>query len=681
MLDIRQETDIKYLKGVGEKRATLYHRLGIFTIRDLLYHFPRDYVDLSNPYEIMTAPVQENCAVKATLTAKMREQRIRAKLSIFKMTAEDDTGELQITMFNCGWTIDGLKIGGEYIFYGKLSGNLIKREITSPDIYPASGEHAILSVYPQTAGINSKFIRSNLEQCLEACEMTGDTLPQGVRQRFKLPEMGESLCDIHFPPTLEAAKKARERFIFEELLTLSLGLSMLNSDNDKKTVEPMRDFDLSVFYESLQFTPTGAQLRCVDEAVSDMRGNRPMNRLLQGDVGSGKTLVAAACIWFAFKNGRQSAVMAPTEILAEQHYHTMKAFLEPFGANVELLTGSTSAKEKKLIYARIASGETDCCVGTHALLSEGVSFLDLGLVVTDEQHRFGVAQRAKLSQKSENAHVLVMSATPIPRTLSLIIYGDLKISIIDELPPGRVPVETLLIHSAKRRRAIGFIKDAIDAGRQAYIVCPLIEQGELETSLKPAVEYAEALAKDELSGYSVGLLHGKMKPREKEDVMRRFKNGEISALVSTTVVEVGVDVPNATIIMIENSERFGLSQLHQLRGRVGRGTEKSWCILVSDSKSETTRERLAVMKETSDGFKIAEYDLKQRGPGDFFGFRQHGLPTLKVASLADDVAVMRSAQECAGEILENDPKLDSAENLPLKNAVAAMLYSVGERPN
>lgn len=674
-------TDIQYLKGVGEKRAALYHRLRIFTVRDLLYHFPRDYVDLSAPYDIVSAPINEPCAVKAVLTKKSREQRVRAKLSIFKLEAEDETGLLEITMFNSGWTVDGLKIGEEYIFYGKLTGNLIKREITSPDIYPVAESRAILPVYPQTAGINSKFMRQNIEQILADYTLPQDAIPDAVIEKYDVLGFEQALNDVHFPPDLAAAKRARARFIFEELLTLSLGLAMLGAESGRKTVAPMQPADFAEFYAALPFRPTGAQLRCVLEAARDMQSPHPMNRLVQGDVGSGKTLVAAACAWLALQNARQSAVMAPTEILAEQHYATMRAFLEPFGARVALLTGSTSAKEKKSVYERLANGEIDCCVGTHALLSESVSFYDLGLVVTDEQHRFGVSQRAKLSQKSENAHVLVMSATPIPRTLSLIIYGDLSLSVLDELPPGRKPIETLLIHGAKRARAMGFIRDALDAGRQAYIVCPLIEQGEIETGLKPAAQYAESLAQSELANYRVGLLHGKMKPAEKERVMRSFKNGEIQALVSTTVVEVGVDVPNATIILIENAERFGLSQLHQLRGRVGRGDAKSWCILVSDSKSVTTRERLAVMKETGDGFKIAEYDLRQRGPGDFFGFRQHGLPALKVASLADDLDVMQSAQECAKSILQSDAQLTKPEHERLKTEVAAMLQSVGERPN
>lgn len=680
-MELTLDTNIQYLKGVGEKRAALYQKLHIFTVRDLFYHFPRGYVDLSAPYTVMDAPESEPCAIRARLVKKFREQRLRHNLSIFKLLAEDETGPLHITMFNCGWTIDGLKPGEEYIFYGKASGGLPPREMASPDLYAIPENRVILPVYPQTAGISSKMIRGSLEQCLEESEPLPEIIPAGILLKYGFPEIEKAIRHIHFPLLLEDAKKARERFVFEELLVLSLGLSLLNADNAQKRVAPMQPRNVAEFYESLPFSPTNAQCRCVDEAVGDMLLPRQMNRLLQGDVGSGKTLVAAACIWFAYRNGRQSAVMAPTEILAEQHYGTMQAFLRPFHAKIALLTGSTAAKERNAINNGLLSGEIDCVVGTHALLSEGVVFSDLGLVVTDEQHRFGVAQRAKLSKKNDGAHVLVMSATPIPRTLSLLIYGDLRLSVLDEAPSGRKKVETLLISGNKRARAMGFVRDALLDGRQAYIVCPLVEQGEALPALKPAVEYEKQLAETGLKGFKTGLLHGKMKPSEKERVMRGFKNGEIQALVSTTVVEVGVDVPNATIILIENAERFGLSQLHQLRGRVGRGAHKSWCILVSDSRSPATRERLSVLKETSDGFKIAEHDLKQRGPGDFFGFRQHGLPALKIASLADDMAVMQWAGDAARLILQSDPKLESPQNAPLKLAVHAMMEMAGDRPN
>ena len=680
-MPLSPESNIQYLKGVGEKRAVLYQKLGIASIRDLLWHFPRDYLDLSAPYTIDSAPLYETCAIRACLTVKSREQRIRAGLSIFKLEAADETGVLYLTVFNTKYMVEHLAVGQEYIFYGKTSGSLLRREMQSPAIYSVPKETCILPVYPQTAGISSGLIRRNIEQALHETAAPQDILPDSILAEYGLLPLQEALRFIHFPPTLGQAQKARDRFIFEELLVLCCALSTLRTAHTAPVVIPMQAHDLAPFFSSLPFSPTGAQLRCITEAVQDLCASSPMNRLIQGDVGSGKTLVAAACIYFAFLNGVQCAIMVPTEILAEQHLATMAGFLSHLGMRIELLTGSTKAARKRALYAELAAGEIDLVIGTHALLSEGVDFKNLGLVITDEQHRFGVAQRAKLTQKSKDVHVLVMSATPIPRTLSLIIYGDLKLSTIDELPPGRQPVETLVIGGEKRARSMGFIRENLNAGRQAYIVCPLIEQGEADTGLRPAVEYAKALAENELRGYKIGLLHGKMKPKEKEETMRRFKNGETQVLVSTTVIEVGVDIPNATIILIENAEQFGLSQLHQLRGRVGRGQEKSWCILVSDTKGETAKERLKIMKKTSNGFEIAEFDMQQRGPGDFFGYRQHGLPALQVASLAEDMALLQSAQKCAEALLASDAALTLPEHGALLKAVQRMLLAVGERPN
>lgn len=685
-LQLSGKAPVRYLKGVGERREAMYAKLGIYTIADLLMHLPRDYIDLTSPVEIMKSTVGERCAVRGRIIKKQPEQRVRSKLSIFKMQAEDSSGVLNITIFNNRYSVESTKLDEEYIFYGKVDGSLIQREMTSPMIFPVSQEYPVLPVYAQTAGLNSTYIRQNMLQALDIADEAPDSLPAYIADRYSLPPKGESLRLIHFPKEMQQVEKARNRFVLEELLVLSCALQTLQIDNKKHKITPMSGISIQPFYDELPFTPTGAQLRSITDAVADMQLDVPMNRLVQGDVGSGKTLIAAACVYFAVKNGAQAAVMAPTEILAEQHYVTFSKMLEPFGCKIRLFTGSTKAAERRELLQLLADGTVDLCVGTHALISDGVEFKNLQLVVTDEQHRFGVTQRAKLSEKSEGAHVLVMSATPIPRTLSLIIYGDLSLSVVDELPPGRQPIETLLISGRKRERALGFVRDAIDSGRQAYIVCPLVEEMEAgaggeQLDLKPAVEYRDSLAAKELSGYNVGLLHGKMKARDKEETMHRFKSGEIQALVSTTVVEVGVDVPNATIIMIENAERFGLSQLHQLRGRVGRGNEKSWCILVSDTQSPATRERLQVMKETNDGFVVAEHDLKLRGPGDFFGSRQHGLPELKIASLAEDMQLMEQAQKCAAEIMQTDPELGKTENKALGKAVRAMLKSVGERPN
>jgi len=676
------QTNIQYLKGVGEKRAVLLGKLGIHTVGDLLFHFPRDYLDLSAPLEIAAAPLAEPCPVRATLTAKSGEQRIRKGLSVFKLEAEDHSGHLSVTIFNSKYTVDSLQIGRDYIFYGKVGGTLLRREMASPAIYPGQGQASqILAIYPQTAGVNSKYLRNCVAQALELCEPPEDPLPPDVLKTYGFGNIADVLRDIHLPPTLPRAHAARRRFIFQELLVFSCAISILGMENQVKTIRAMSPKPLDAYYNALPYSLTQAQMRCIGEAVADMCRGVPMNRLLQGDVGSGKTAVAAACAYFAFLSGAQSAVMAPTEILAEQHYATFSGMLEHLGVRCALLTGSTKGLEKNRIRAALAAGETDLCIGTHALLSDGVEFKNLELVITDEQHRFGVAQRAKLSQKSEEAHVLVMSATPIPRTLSLIIYGDLSLSVLDQLPPGRQPVETLVISSAKRTRALNFIKKALDEGSQAYIVCPLVEQGEIDTGLLPAVEYARRLSKKELAGYRVGLLHGKMKAPDKEEAMRKFKSGQWQVLVSTTVVEVGVDVPGATIILIENAERFGLSQLHQLRGRVGRGSKKSYCILVSDARGDAVRSRLGVMKRTNDGFAVAEHDLKLRGPGDFFGHRQHGLPEMKVANLAGDMEVLQIAQDCARQILARDEALGLPEHAALHRQTQAMLEAVGRRPN
>ena len=672
------QTGIQFLKGVGEKRAALYAKLRVFTVYDLLFHFPRDYTDLSKPYAIMDAPMNEGSVpVCARLVSKGREQRIRGGLSIWKLLAADEYGaDLQITIFNAKYTVDSLVLDREYIFYGRVDGSMLRREMSAPRIFPADTAHRILPVYPQTAGLGSSLIRKNISQALETLAPMPDPLPEAIRLRYNLGELNACLRGIHLPESPEAAAFARERFIFEELLILCCALAGMRCDRASGIAAPLMpnpNADMNAFYAALPFSPTNAQIRCVAEIIRDLGLSSPMNRLIQGDVGSGKTMVAAAAIYHAVANGLQCAMMAPTGILAEQHHATLCRLLEPLGIRVELLTGSTKAAEKRRVLAGLADGTAGLCVGTHALISDGVEWHNLGLAVTDEQHRFGVAQRARLSQKTRGCHVLVMSATPIPRTLSLIIYGDLQLSILDEMPPGRRPVETLVIGPGKRERALGFLRKALDEGCQAYIVCPLIETGEADTGLRPAVEYASALREGELRGYSVGLLHGKMKPREKEDAMRRFNTGEIQALVSTTVVEVGVDVPNASIIMIENAERFGLSQLHQLRGRVGRGAHKSWCILVSGSKGVNARRRLSAMKQTSDGFALAELDLKLRGPGDFFGERQHGLPELKVASLADNLAVMHKAQECALGILADDPRLEAPQHTLLRKMADDMM--------
>ncbi len=655
------QTDIRYLKGVGESRAALYQKLGIETVEDLLYHIPRRYIDLTHPTPLAAAVPGQKCAVRALLAAKGREQRIRRGLSLFKLTAVDGPVTLHITFFNAKYTVEALREGEEYIFYGTVTGGFYSRQMDSPQVFRPEKAGTLLPVYSLTQGLSNKMVSRQVTEALNRVEQLPDPLEgSGLPQQYGLLSYSQALLAVHFPPDWQAIEMGRNRMVFDELLCLSLCFARMREGRHRLHVPPMRMQPLTEYYRALPYELTGAQQRAIAEAMSDMCSGTPMNRLVQGDVGSGKTAVAAALCYFACLNGYQSTLMAPTEILAQQHYNSLAPLLGSLGMQVALLTGSLSPKKKETLKAALAAGEIDLCIGTHALLTDDTAFANLGLVVTDEQHRFGVQQRAALRQKGRDAHVLVMSATPIPRTLAMIVYGDLEISVIDELPAGRRPIRTYLIDSTIRQRAFGYIKKHLDEGYQAYLVCPAVQSEDEDTaaaSLKSAVEYAEELAHGAFGDYRVGLLHGKMRPAQKEKVMAEFAAGEIQLLVATTVVEVGVDVPNAVIMMVENAERFGLSQLHQLRGRVGRGQVQSHCILLSDTENPDTLERLRVLCGTNDGFKIAEEDLKQRGPGDFFGERQHGLPEMKIADLAADSRLLQKAREAADALTERDPTL------------------------
>lgn len=655
------QTDIRYLKGVGESRAALYQKLGIETVEDLLYHIPRRYIDLTRPTPLAAAVPGQKCAVRALLAAKGREQRIRRGLSVFRLTAVDGPVTLHITFFNAKYTVEALREGEEYIFYGSVTGGFYSRQMDSPQVFRPEEAGTLLPVYSLTQGLSNKMVSRQVTEALNRVEQLPDPLEgSGLPQQYGLLSYSQALHAVHFPPDWQAIETGRNRMVFDELLCLSLCFARMREGRHRLHVPPMRMQPLTEYYRALPYELTGAQQRAIAEAMSDMCSGTPMNRLVQGDVGSGKTAVAAALCYFAHRNGAQSTLMAPTEILAQQHYNSLAPLLGSLGMQVALLTGSLSPKKKETLKAALAAGEIDLCIGTHALLTDDTAFANLGLVVTDEQHRFGVQQRAALRQKGRDAHVLVMSATPIPRTLAMIVYGDLEISVIDELPAGRRPIRTYLIDSTIRQRAFGYIKKHLDEGYQAYLVCPAVQSEDEDTataSLKSAVEYAEELAHGAFGDYRVGLLHGKMRPAQKEKVMAEFAAGEIQLLVATTVVEVGVDVPNAVIMMVENAERFGLSQLHQLRGRVGRGQVQSHCILLSDTENPDTLERLRVLCGTNDGFKIAEEDLKQRGPGDFFGERQHGLPEMKIADLAADSRLLQKAREAADALTERDPTL------------------------
>lgn len=672
---VEYQTSIRALKGVGEKRAQLYEKLGADTVGALLQLYPRQYEDWSQVTRIDAAPFDKNCCIKARPVGEVREHRIRKGMTLYKVTVSDGHSRMRITIFNNKYAAAKLKPGHDFLFFGKAGGNFNGREMTSPMIEEAGTGERIRPIYPQTAGLPSRAIESAVAQALnEMKENLEDPLPEALRQRYSLCHRRFALENIHFPVSREACEIAKKRLVFEELLILQLGMLTLKGRSRELAGCRLTRDTTAAFFSTLPFTPTGAQRRAVAECVADMQKPTPMNRLLQGDVGSGKTAVAAALCHTAAASGMQTAFMAPTEILAGQHYKSLSQMFKTAGIRVALLTGSTKAKEKREIYEALEAGEIDVAVGTHALLTEAVTFRRLGFVITDEQHRFGVAQRAALSQKGDHPHLLVMSATPIPRSLGLIIYGDLDISVLDEMPPGRTPVKTYAVNTSYRERAYHYVKKHLDAGRQGYIVCPLVEEG--ETDLTSAREYAQKLQNGSFRRYQVGLLHGKLNAREKEETMTRFYNGGIQLLVSTTVVEVGVDVPNAVIMVIENAERFGLSQLHQLRGRVGRGKFQSTCILISDAQNPEAVKRLKVMCETNDGFKIADEDLRLRGPGDFFGHRQHGLPKMKIANIFKDIAVLKEARQAAEGVMKADPKLQAPENRLLGEAVRSLFSDI-----
>ena len=654
------EYDIRYLKGVGEKTARLYNKLGIFTVDDLIRHYPRKYLDYSNTVSVKDAPPDSPVFIKATMITPVKESMIRKGLTLYKCNFSDGETVIRVTIFNNKYLAKALRTFDDYILYGKVEKTFTSASMSSPQIERAD-KAEVHPVYPTTEKLSVKAISNSVRNALALVGKIPETLSDDILKKYDLVSLDFATRQIHFPTDEKNIEPARHRLIFDELLTLQLGLLKLKEKDIKgNSCKIKKDFT-NEFYSLLPFTPTGAQQRAVADCIEDMQSDRMMNRLIQGDVGSGKTAVAGAVIYTVIKNGAQAALMAPTEILATQHFESFKKLFASTDVRVALLTGSVKVGEKKEIKRALCNGEIDLIVGTHALIQNDVEFENLGLVCTDEQHRFGVQQRANLAMKGDNPHLMVMSATPIPRTLGLIIYGDLDISLLDELPPGRQEIRTDVVTSAYHKRIYKFIRDAVDRGEQAYIVCSLVDEG--ESDLISAKEYADNLAKNEFVGYSVGLLHGKMKPAEKDKVMQSFAEGETQILVSTTVVEVGVDVPNATVMLIENADRFGLSQLHQLRGRVGRGKNKSYCILVSDNKSDSSRERLQVMKHTSNGFDIADYDLKSRGPGDFFGKRQHGLPDLKIADMLEDIETLRQCRECALKMLESDSRLDGYPEL------------------
>lgn len=671
------ERSVVYVKGVGPKRAELFEKVGVSTVYDLLQYCPRDYIDLSAPCEIKNAQGEDPLVIRARVVKKMPPARIRKGLTVCKAVFTDDTDDITVTLYNQEYLFASLKEGEDYILYGKVTGNMVRREMNSPMVFSAASPDLILPVYPLTEGLSQNIIRKAVRGALDlVLGEVEDIMPQYVRDSCRMCSLACAWENIHFPKSLYGAHEARRRLIFDELLIHSLAIAYQRQNEDSDSNYIMQAQPLEEFTSALPFTLTKTQLRSLNDCTVAMRGAHRMNRLIQGDVGCGKTVVAAGAAWFVCKNGYQSCVMAPTEILAAQHYKTFKSLLEPLGVRVALLTGSLTPKNKRLLKEQIAAGEFDVIVGTHALFSESTHFSDLALVITDEQHRFGVEQRAALSAKGRNPHRLVMSATPIPRTLALILYGDLDISVINELPAGRKPISTYAVTGKMRERAFGFVKKQLEMGRQGYVVCPMIDES--ESDLNDVTSYSQKLAQGAFADYKVGLLHGRMSAAEKEEVMNGFKRGEIDLLVATTVVEVGVDVPNATVMVIENADRFGLSQLHQLRGRVGRGEWESFCILITDNTSPECVQRMKIISKTSDGFKIAEEDLKLRGPGDFFGTHQHGLPAFKLADLTRDMQLLQTAQQMSKSIIESDPQLKRADHRIMRELTQRLMQRGAE---
>lgn len=653
------DDSIQFVKGIGPKKAALFQKLQIHTLRDALETYPRDYEDRTRITRIADIQTEDKYAIRAVVGTEPRVNRIRKGMTLVKCTIFDDSGSLAVTFFNNPYAAALLHVGQEYLFYGRVQGYGRGRTLISPQAEKLSADAShpgrIVPVYPLTAGLTQRDLARVTEAALAAVPGDWpDPLPEVLRAKYRLPDAADALAAIHRPQTAEDVSQARRRMVFEELFLLCCGLQQLR---ERRRADPGIRFvshGLDAFFDILPFAPTGAQRRAIREIAADCASGRPMNRLVQGDVGAGKTVVAAALCVLAAQNGWQSAFMAPTEILAAQHAETLAPLLAQLGITVTLLTGSMSAAQKRSALTAVESGAAQVVVGTHALIQQSVAFHRLGAVIADEQHRFGVAQRAALSAKGSAPHVLVMSATPIPRTLALILYGDLDVSVLDEIPPGRRPVETYAVGENMRRRITAFIDKQIAAGGQAYVVCPLVEKGEL--NLKSAEQHAKDLQAT-LPHRRVAVLHGRMKNAEKEQVMRDFAAARYDILVATTVIEVGVDVPNANLMVVEDADRFGLSQLHQLRGRVGRGSRQSYCVFFGADKGQTARERLKILCRTGDGFEIARADLAQRGPGDFFGRRQHGLPALHVADPIADLALMQSAREEAEALLAADPAL------------------------
>ena len=666
---------ITILKGVGPTMAKRFAALNIFTLGDLICHFPRGYEDRTKLIPIEKMEVDVPACFRAMVMNTPRTAHIRKGLDLTRVQVADHSARLTLTFFNNKFAAEQLQYGKEYIFYGTLTGDFVGYNMTNPvfeslDSQPVTTRR-VLPIYPLTAGLSNAAMLKAVRQALAICDTPAEIIPESVRREFGILDADRAYYAIHEPANIAEAEMAKKRLIFEEFFVFSAGLSLMRAARAEKKTTPYKNLELTAFAGALPFSLTGAQRRAIDEIIKDFASGAPMNRLVQGDVGSGKTMVAAASAYLAVQNGHQAALMAPTEILAEQHYHSLSKLFAPMGLRTALLTGSMTPKQKNLVRTALENGEIDLVIGTHALLSDATQFANLGLVIADEQHRFGVAQRAKLSAKGSDPHLLVMSATPIPRTLALLLYGDLEVSIIDELPPGRKAVDSFLVNESYRARINAFIRKQVQEGHQCFVVCPAVEENE-DLGIKAATVWAETLQKTVFPDLRILLIHGQMKGAEKEAAMASFARGEADVLVATTVIEVGVDVPNATLMVIEDADRFGLSQLHQLRGRVGRGGHQSYCILTSHNRNPETLARLKALCKTTDGFKIAEEDLKMRGPGDFFGARQSGLPTFRVANLSMDLQTLKDAQAASAKWIDTEGTTDTPEAIALRQRIGTL---------
>ena len=676
MIPVARLSDpVTVLKGVGPSRAKQFAALNIETLEDLICHFPRAYEDRTKLVSICDLEPDVPACFKAMVMNTPRVHHIRKGLDLTRVQVADTTGRLNLTFFNQKYAAEQLRYGEEYYFYGSVNGDYAGYGMTSPSFEcpdaPAVTTRRVLPIYPLTAGLSNTILLRAVRQALSICDPPKEILPPEIRQEYGILPAERAYFAIHEPASMEEAEQAKKRLIFEEFFVFSAGLALMRSVRRDKRTEVYENTDLKDFYQALPFQLTCAQMRAIDEILEDFRRGAPMNRLVQGDVGSGKTMVAAAAAFCAARNGRQTALMAPTEILAEQHCASLEKLFEPLGIRTGLLTGSMTQKEKRIAREQLEAGQIDVIIGTHALITDTTVFHNLGLVIADEQHRFGVAQRSKLSEKGRDPHLLVMSATPIPRTLALLMYGDLEVSILDERPPGREDVDTFLVGESYRARINNFIRKHVSEGHQCFVVCPAVEENQ-DLGIKAATVWADTLQKTVFPDLRISLLHGQMKGAEKEAVMTDFALGKADVLVATTVIEVGVDVPNATLMVIEDADRFGLSQLHQLRGRVGRGSAKSYCILTTHNRNGETLQRLKALCKTTDGFQIAEEDLRLRGPGDFFGSRQSGLPAFRMADLSMDLSTLKQAQQASARWIDTQGTLDTPEGAALRQRIGAL---------